>query len=47
MSSHYSIGEEIAHAVTHGLGILLSIGGHLLIRSFEVAVPEKNDQDHA
>lgn len=29
------------------VGILLSIGGHLLIRSFEVAVPEKNDQDHA
>lgn len=29
------------------VGILLSVGGHLLIRSFEVALPEKNDPDHA
>lgn len=27
--------------------ILLSVGGHLLIRSFEVALPEKNDTEHA
>lgn len=29
------------------VGILLSVGGHLLIRSFEVALPEKNEPDHA
>ena len=29
------------------LGILLSVGGHLLIRSFEVALPEKNDAENA
>jgi hemolysin III len=27
----YSIGEEIAHAVTHGLGLLLSIGGLVVL----------------
>lgn len=34
MSNHYSIGEEIAHAVTHGLGILLSIGGLAVLVAF-------------
>ena len=29
------------------LGVLLSIGGHLLIRSFEVALPEKNNAENA
>ncbi|MEZ6164385.1 MAG: hypothetical protein R3B67_08130 [Phycisphaerales bacterium] len=29
------------------LGILLSVGGHLLIRSFEVALPEKTSTDDA
>ena len=29
------------------LGILLSVGGHLLIRSFEVALPEKTTPDDA
>jgi len=27
-------------------GILLSVGGHFLIRSFEVALPEKNNAEH-
>lgn len=27
------------------VGILLSVGGHLLIRSFEIALPEKNEPD--
>jgi hypothetical protein len=29
------------------LGILLSVGGHFVIRSFEVALPEKNDAESA
>lgn len=29
------------------LGILISVGGHFLIRSFEVALPEKNDVENA
>lgn len=29
------------------LGILFSVGGHFLIRSFEVALPEKNDAENA
>ena len=24
---HYSVGEEIAHTLTHGVGLLLSVGG--------------------
>lgn len=28
-------------------GILLSVGGHFLIRSFEVALPEKNEAENA
>jgi hemolysin III len=27
LSARYTVGEEIAHAVTHGFGILLSIAG--------------------
>jgi hemolysin III len=30
----YSIGEEIAHAVTHGVGLLLSIGGLAVLVAF-------------
>lgn len=29
------------------LGILLSVGGHFVIRSFEIALPEKNDAENA
>lgn len=29
------------------LGILVSVGGHFLIRSFEIALPEKNDAENA
>lgn len=29
------------------LGILASVGGHLFIRSFEIALPEKNDPDRS
>ncbi|MCU7905776.1 MAG: hemolysin III family protein [Candidatus Thiodiazotropha sp. (ex Epidulcina cf. delphinae)] len=32
--SRYTLGEEIAHAVTHGIGILLSIAGLALLVSF-------------
>jgi len=34
MPSRYSVGEEIAHAVTHGVGILLSIGGLAVLVAF-------------
>lgn len=34
MMERYSIGEEIAHAVTHGLGLLLSIGGLAVLVAF-------------
>jgi len=30
----YSVGEEIAHAVTHGVGILLSIAGLTVLVAF-------------
>ncbi len=30
----YSMGEEIAHAVTHGVGVLLSIGGLAVLVAF-------------
>ena len=30
----YSVGEEIAHAVTHGIGVLLSIAGLALLVAF-------------
>ncbi|MDX2457849.1 MAG: hypothetical protein QNL87_10100 [Gammaproteobacteria bacterium] len=30
----YSIAEEIAHAVTHGVGLLLSIGGLAVLVAF-------------
>jgi len=30
----YSVGEEIAHAVTHGVGLLLSIGGLAVLVAF-------------
>ncbi|MES9851377.1 MAG: hemolysin III family protein [Candidatus Thiodiazotropha sp. L084R] len=32
--SRYTLGEEIAHAVTHGIGILLSIAGLALLVTF-------------
>ncbi len=34
MSSRYSLGEEIAHTVTHGVGILLSIAGLAVLVAF-------------
>jgi hemolysin III len=34
MMQRYSIGEEIAHAVTHGVGVLLSIGGLVVLVAF-------------
>lgn len=34
IDSPYSVGEEIAHAVIHGLGVLLSIGGLVLMVTF-------------
>ena len=34
MSSRYSIGEEIAHSVTHGVGALLSIVGLAVLVAF-------------
>ncbi len=34
MQSHYSIGEEIAHTVSHGAGLLLSIGGLIVLVMF-------------
>ena len=34
--SAYSVGEEIAHAVTHGIGALLSIAGLAVLVSFSV-----------
>ncbi len=33
-AERYSIGEEIAHAVTHGVGVLLSIGGLAVLVAF-------------
>ena len=32
--SRYTLGEEIAHAVTHGIGILLSVAGLALLVTF-------------
>ncbi|MET0028379.1 MAG: hemolysin III family protein [Candidatus Thiodiazotropha sp.] len=32
--SRYSLGEEIAHAITHGVGILLSVAGFALLVTF-------------
>jgi len=34
MSRCYSLGEEIAHALTHGVGLLLSIGGLMVLVAF-------------
>jgi hemolysin III len=34
LAERYSIGEEIAHAVTHGVGVLLSIGGLVVLVAF-------------
>ncbi|MEW8693680.1 MAG: hemolysin III family protein [Candidatus Thiodiazotropha endolucinida] len=34
LAERYSIGEEIAHAVTHGVGVLLSIGGLAVLVAF-------------
>lgn len=34
MSNSYSIAEEIAHSITHGVGVLLSIGGLAVLVSF-------------
>ncbi|MAF83276.1 MAG: hemolysin III family protein [Gammaproteobacteria bacterium] len=34
MHSHYSIGEEIAHTVSHAAGLLLSIGGLMVLVVF-------------
>ena len=34
MSNHYSPKEEIAHAVTHGIGVLLSISGLAVLVTF-------------
>jgi len=31
---HYTVGEEIAHAVTHGIGVLLSIAGLAVLVAF-------------
>ncbi|MET0068234.1 MAG: hemolysin III family protein [Candidatus Thiodiazotropha sp.] len=33
-SNQYSLGEEIAHAITHGVGILLSVAGLALLVTF-------------
>jgi hemolysin III len=33
-SGRYTVGEEIAHAVTHGVGLLLSIGGLAVLVAF-------------
>ncbi|EGW54006.1 hemolysin III-like protein [endosymbiont of Tevnia jerichonana (vent Tica)] len=33
-TAQYSLGEEIAHAITHGIGILLSIGGLVVLMAF-------------
>jgi len=33
-SSRYSLGDEIAHSITHGIGILLSIGGLAVLIGF-------------
>jgi len=35
-AKQYSLGEEIAHAVTHGIGIILSIAGLVVLVSFAV-----------
>ncbi|MCU7813064.1 MAG: hemolysin III family protein, partial [Candidatus Thiodiazotropha sp. (ex Notomyrtea botanica)] len=34
MKRHYTLGEEIAHAVSHGIGILLSIAGLTVLVAF-------------
>ncbi len=34
MPAQYSIAEEIAHSITHGIGILLSIGGLAVLVAF-------------
>ncbi|MEW8092449.1 MAG: hemolysin III family protein [Candidatus Thiodiazotropha endolucinida] len=34
LAERYSIGEEIAHAITHGVGVLLSIGGLAVLVAF-------------
>ncbi|MCU7851407.1 MAG: hemolysin III family protein [Candidatus Thiodiazotropha sp. (ex Monitilora ramsayi)] len=34
MKRHYTLGEEIAHAVSHGVGILLSIAGLTVLVAF-------------
>ncbi|MEW8625552.1 MAG: hemolysin III family protein [Candidatus Thiodiazotropha sp.] len=34
--SQYTLGEEIAHAVTHGIGILLSVAGLALLVTYAV-----------
>ena len=33
-ASRYSVAEEIAHTVTHGIGALLSIGGLVVLVAF-------------
>ncbi len=33
-SANYSVGEEIAHSITHGIGALLSIAGLVILVSF-------------
>lgn len=34
ITARYSVGEEIAHAVTHGLGVILSIAGLAVLVAF-------------
>mgnify|MGYP002713034004 CR=1 FL=1 len=36
ISARYSLGEEIAHSITHGLGTLLSIAGLVVLVAFSV-----------
>ena len=33
-TTHYSVGEEIANSITHGIGVLLSIGGLAVLVGF-------------
>ncbi|MEW8500575.1 MAG: hemolysin III family protein, partial [Candidatus Thiodiazotropha taylori] len=32
--SRYTLGEEIAHAVTHGIGVLLSVAGLAILVTY-------------
>ncbi|MEA2094113.1 MAG: hemolysin III family protein [Pseudomonadota bacterium] len=38
---HYSNGEEIAHTITHGIGVLLSIGGLVLLVAYSTLYGDK------